>query len=279
MRIQSNGGSPSGRRFDICYGRGGCRDNRSVTSPGDSKPSQRVAFWQSVARFQADKVTPWLALRNALGIALPLAVGAAAGATSSGVVMSTGALNVAFSDNFDPYSRRGRRMFLSSVIVGVAVFAGTVSGNHPASAVAVETWWSLAAGRLAALTTTAADIGVMSLVVLVVFAAQPMPPDRALSAGLLAFAGGVLQTLLSLALWPFRRYDPERRALADLYLELARSSASPGVATDAPTASAHSMQAQTALATLGQNHSIEAERDLSIRSQAQRIRRPLLMLA
>ncbi len=249
-----------------------------MTSPRDSKPSQWVAFWQSVARFQADKVTPWLALRNALGIALPLAVGAAAGATSSGVVMSTGALNVAFSDNFDPYSRRGRRMFLASVIVGVAVFAGTVSGNHPASAVAVETWWSFAAGLLVALNTTAADIGVMSLVVLVVFAAQSMPPDRALSAGLLAFAGGVLQTLLSVALWPFRRYDPERRALADLYLELARSSASPVVATDAPTASAHSMQAQTALATLGQNHSIEAERYLSLLSQAERIRLTLLML-
>ena len=192
--------------------------------------------------------------------------------------MSTGALNVAFSDNFDPYFRRGRRMFLASVIVAVAVFAGTVSGNHPASAVAIETVWAFAAGLLVALNTTAADIGVMSLVVLVVFAAQPLPPDRALFAGLLAFAGGLLQTLLSIALWPFRRYDPERRALADLYLELARSAAAPVVATDAPTASAQSVQAQTTLATLGQNHSIAAERYLSLLSQAERIRLSLLML-
>lgn len=250
----------------------------SVTSPRNSKPSPWTAFWQSVARFQAEKVTPWVGLRNALGIALPLAVGAAAGAAPSGVVMSTGALNVAFSDNFDPYSRRGRRMFLASVIVAVAVFAGTVSGNAPASAVAIETVWAFAAGLLVALNTTAADIGVMSLVVLVVFAAQPMPPERALSAGLLAFAGGMLQTLLSVALWAFRRYDPERRALADLYLELARSSASPVVATDAPPASAQSVQAQTTLAALGQNHSIEAERYLSLLSQAERIRLSLLML-
>jgi Predicted membrane protein len=249
-----------------------------VTSPRNSKPSPWTAFWQSVARFQAEKVTPWVGLRNALGIALPLAVGAADGAVPSGVVMSTGALNVAFSDNFDPYSRRGRRMFLASVIVAVAVFAGTVSGNAPASAVAIETVWAFAAGLLVALNTTAADIGVMSLVVLVVFAAQPMPPERALSAGLLAFAGGMLQTLLSVALWAFRRYDPERRALADLYLELARSSASPVVATDAPPASAQSVQAQTTLAALGQNHSIEAERYLSLLSQAERIRLSLLML-
>src|SRR5260370_12892731 len=152
----------------------------NATSPRDSKPSPWITFWKSVIRFQPEKISPWLALRNALGIALPLAVGAAAGATSSGVVMSTGALNVAFSDNFDPYSRRGRRMFRASVIVGVAVFAGTVSGNHPASAVAMETLWAFAAGLLVALNTTAADIGVMSLVVLVVFAAQPMPPERAL---------------------------------------------------------------------------------------------------
>ena len=114
-----------------------------MTSPRDSKPSPWVAFWQSVVRFQAEKISPWLALRNSLGIALPLAVGAAVGAVASGVVMSTGALNVAFSDNFDPYSRRARRMFLASVIVAVAVLAGTVSGNHPASAVAIETLWAL----------------------------------------------------------------------------------------------------------------------------------------
>src|SRR5947207_10122852 len=31
-----------------------------------------TAFWQSVTRFQKEKVTPWMALRNALGIAIPL---------------------------------------------------------------------------------------------------------------------------------------------------------------------------------------------------------------
>jgi len=34
-----------------------------------------VTFWKSVARFQSGKIAPWIAARNALGIAAPLAAG------------------------------------------------------------------------------------------------------------------------------------------------------------------------------------------------------------
>ena len=220
-----------------------------------------------------------MALRNAVGIAIPLTVGAATGAISSGVTMSVGALNVAFSDSSEPYAQRGGRMLRASIVVAIAVFAGAVSARNTATSVAVATVWACAAGMLVALGQAAADIGALSLVVLVVFAAQPMPPEKAALAGLLAFAGGLLQTLLAVVLWPVRRYDPERRALADLYLELARAAASPVAATDAPPASAQSIQAQTALATVGQNHSVEAERYRMLLSQAERIRLSLLALA
>jgi uncharacterized membrane protein YccC len=238
-----------------------------------------VAFRQSVTSFQSDKVAPWLALRNALGITIPLAVGAATGAVSGGVTMGMGALNVAFSDSSEPYAQRGFRMLRASVIVAIAVFAGALSGRHVATSVAVATGWAFAAGMLVALGQAAADIGALSLVVLVVFAAQPMPPEKAALAGLLAFAGGLLQTLLALVFWPLHRYDPERRALADLYLELARAAASPVTASDAPPASAQSTQAQAAIGTHGQNHSLEAERYRLLLSQAERIRLSLLTLA
>ncbi len=238
-----------------------------------------MAFRQSVIGFQAEKVTPWLALRNTIGIAMPLAVGAATGSISSGVVMGMGALNVAFSDSSEPYAQRGWRMLRASMVVATAVFAGAVSGGELVTSVAVATVWAFAAGMLVALGQAAADIGALSLVVLVVFAAQRMPPERAAFAGLLAFGGGLLQTLLAVVLWPVRRYDPERHALADLYLELARAAASPVSATDAPPASSQSTQAQEAIATLGQNHSIEAERYRSLLSQAERIRLSLLTLA
>ena len=53
------------------------------------------------------------------------------------------------------------------------------------------------AGMMVSLGTTPGDIGTVSLVVLVVFAAQPMAPQKALISGLLATAGGLFQTLLS----------------------------------------------------------------------------------
>ena len=45
-----------------------------------------------------------MALRNALGVAMPLAIGIALGNPSGGVMAATGALNVAFSDGKDPYA-------------------------------------------------------------------------------------------------------------------------------------------------------------------------------
>jgi len=242
------------------------------------KPSAWAAFRQSVTRFQKEKVAPALALRNSLGVAIPLVVGAAAGSILSGVAVSTGALNVAFADSSDPYLQRARQMLRASVLVSIAACVGALSASHHGVASVVSTLWAFAAGMLVALSTAAADIGVISLVVMVVFQAQPLTPAQALNAGLLAFAGGLLQTALSVALWPLRRYDPERRVLSDLYLELSRAVESPIHSSAAPPASAQSTQAQLALSAPGQL-SIQAERYRSLLSQAERIRLSLLALS
>ncbi len=241
-------------------------------------PQRRSAFWQTILRYQRDKVDPWLALRNTLGVALPLAAGVAFGTLSGGIVVATGALNVAFSDSQEPYSQRARRMLTASLLIGFAVLGGSLCGHHHATAILVATAWAFAAGMLVALSTTAADLGTLSLVVLVVFAAFPMSLEKAAISGLLAFAGGLLQTLLAVAFWPLRRYQPERRALADLYLELSGAVAAPVQATEAPPASEQSTQAQNSLAALDHDHSIEAER-YRLLSQAERTRLSLLAMA
>src|SRR6267378_3343932 len=139
-----------------------------------------TAFWRSLVRFQADKVAPWLALRNTLGVALPLAAGVAAGTVSAGLVVGTGALNVAFSDSEEPYAQRARRMLASSALVGLAVFAGSLTGRSPVIAIAIAATWAFAAGMMVALSTAAADLGAISLVTMVVFAAVPQHPERAM---------------------------------------------------------------------------------------------------
>ncbi len=247
-----------------------------VASPTEH-PNAWASFWQTVIRYDAAKVTPWLALRNAIGVALPLVAGVAADQLSAGLVAGTGALNVAFSDSQEPYRQRARRMLAASVLVGFAVFAGALCGRSPVIAVATAAVWAFAAGMLVALSSAAADLGTVSLVVLVVYGAFPMSPEKAVLSGLLAFGGGLLQIALAVALWPLRPYAPERRVVGELYRELARAAASPGRATEAPPASAQSTQAQSALATL--DHSVEAERYRSLLSQAERMRLSLLTLA
>jgi uncharacterized membrane protein YccC len=243
-------------------------------------PTAWAAFWQNVRRFQSDKVTPWLGFRNALGVALPLAAGAALGSISAGLAMSTGALNVSFRDSDAPYVQRARQMLVGSLVAGLTVFAATLCGHSNAIALALTTVWAFGAGMLVAVSQPAADLGVMSLVMLLVYSAVPLNPERAALAGLLALAGGLLETALSLALWPLRRYAPERRALGNLFVELSRAAASPPEhAAQSPPATAQSLAAQNALATLDQDHSVESERFRLLLIQGERMRLSLLALS
>src|SRR5881394_95552 len=74
------------------------------------------AFWRVLTRFDSSKLSPYLALRNSVGVVLPLAAGFALNMPRGGVVVASGALNVAYSDGSDPYAQRARRMLSSSVL-------------------------------------------------------------------------------------------------------------------------------------------------------------------
>jgi uncharacterized membrane protein YccC len=241
-------------------------------------PSTKL-LWEMVTRLQRDRIAPWIGLRNAIGVGLPLAVGVAAGSIPMGLAVAVGALNVAFSDSAEPYSIRGWRMLAASVLVGFALAVGEAVGAYPAADIAVTIAWAFAAGLLVALSQNAADLGAVSLVTLLVYSAVPATPERAVLAGLLAFAGGLLETGLALAAWPVRRYVPQRNALASLFTELARIAETPVNALTAPPASAESQGAQQVLAALHRDHSIQGERYRALLSQAERIRLSLLMLA
>jgi uncharacterized membrane protein YccC len=220
-----------------------------------------------------------MGLRNAVGVTAPLAAGAAVGALPLGLSMAAGAMNVAFSDSSVPYLQRAKRMLAASVVVGLGVSVGSTCGSNGALTLVVAAGWAFAAGMLVALDQTAADLGLISLLTLLVFAGVPLPFDQALIAGTLAFCGGVLQTALAVASWPLRRYAPERRALADLFRELAASASSAPSATQAPPATAQSTYAQDTLATLDRDRSLEAERYRALLSQAERMRLGLLVLS
>ena len=195
-------------------------------------------FWRTVVRVQKEKVRPWIGLRNAAGVILPLAVAAAAGSLASGLAMATGALNVSYSDSDVPYGVRLRYLLSASVLVGFAVAAGSLAASNGFARIFLICAWAFAAGMLACLNPAIADMGIISLVTLLIWASTPLRPNNAVIAGLLASAGGLVQTLAALRPFPMKRYGPERRALSDFFLELSRSIASPAPATEAPPASA-----------------------------------------
>lgn len=237
------------------------------------------AFWHTVTRFDSSKIIPLPALRNALGMVLPLAVGVAAGNATGGLIACVGALNVAFSDGTDPYRYRARRMCAASVLVALAVFAGGWCGRSESLAVALIAACAFVCGMMVAVGPAAGDIGGITLVTLIVFSAHGMSAAAALQSGALALAGGLVQTAFALALWPLRRYQPERNALAAFYRELGREAGRHAEISEAPPGSAQSTEAQTALAGLGGDRSIDAERCLALLSQAERIRLVLLTLS
>jgi uncharacterized membrane protein YccC len=246
------------------------------------KDPPSLSVWRSLGanltRFQKEKVTPWIALRNSLGVVVPLAIGVHESAAAVGIALATGAMNVSYSDSHDPYLLRWRKMLTASVLVGVAVFAGALFGHNHLLACVIAGLWAFASGMGVALSTSAADLGVISVVTLVVYSAVPQTPERAIYAGLLAFAGGLFQTLLAVAFWPLRRYTAERRAVGELYLGLSRIATAPIEVLQSPPASGPITQAQTTLASLNLDHSIPAERYRSLLNQAERIRLSLLLL-
>jgi uncharacterized membrane protein YccC len=243
-----------------------------------SAPSKWSVFWATVTQFEAAKMNPWLGLRNAIGVALPLAGGIVAGQPVAGALMSTGALNVCFSDASDPYGQRARRMLTSCFLCAFSITVGALSGNSTPAAVFLTAVWGFTAGMMVAVGTAAADLGTVSLVSLVVFHARPMNLEDACLAGLAALCGGLLQTGLSLLFWPVRKYELERRELGKLYHELAAIPKAPVDGLDAPRASSQITSARQALALVARQHTLEADRCLSLLNQAERIRLSLLTL-
>ena len=100
------------------------------------EPRALKAFWRTIQRLDKSKLNSrWMALRNALAVALPLGIGTAIHFPLGAVAVATGALNVSYSDGRDPYSQRARRMLAWSFLGAVAVFTGSVTGKYHFAAI------------------------------------------------------------------------------------------------------------------------------------------------
>ncbi|HWF47645.1 MAG TPA: FUSC family protein [Bryobacteraceae bacterium] len=239
----------------------------------DTPPSAWTSLAETITRFDKTKVTPLLAMRNALGVAFPLGLGLALGHPLGAAAVATGALNVSFSDGYEPYPVRARKMLLWSAMGAIAIFSGSVAGWSNWASIILAAIWAFAAGMAVALGTKPGDLGLNTLTIVVVFSARPLSWQSAAEVALLAFGGGLIQMAFSLSLWPVRRYHPERKALGSLYADLTRLA-------EAPEADATKAAPQSdLLSDSGGNHTLEEERFQLLFDQAERVRLSLFMLS
>ena len=233
-----------------------------------------VALWRSFRRVDKAKINDWwIALRNALAVAIPLAVGIEMGNPLAAVAVAIGGLNVSYSDGRDPYYQRAQRMLLWSFLSAAAVFVGSITGQLRFGSLLTAVAWAFTAGMMLAIGTRAGDLGLNTLVTVIVFEARgSTTPLGALYSGLLVLAGGLLQAALALLFWPLRANKPQLLAIGQAYRDLA-SEVDPDpdtltfVAMRVP-----STQVQDTLTALGRDHSVEGERFRLLFDQADRLR-------
>jgi uncharacterized membrane protein YccC len=178
---------------------------------------------KSLLKLKPRDVPPIVALRNTAAVTLPLVAGLATGHLDIGVGISVGALNTMFSDQPGPYRLRLRRMLIAAFAAGISAFVGYTMGASDALIGVASLIWGFGGGLLVALSPEAARIGLTSMILLVITAADPRSPGEAIGPAILFCIGGLLLTAFSIAAWPLQRYRPERFALAQLCRDLAVS--------------------------------------------------------
>ena len=242
-------------------------------------PGSLRGLWGVIKHFERSKMSLSLALRNTAGVVIPLIVGYAIGMPRGGLAFGSGALNVSYSDGHDAYAQRAKRMLAAAAWCSIAVLLGGLTAQHFVAAVIVATVWAFIAGMLVALGQAAGDVGVISAVTLVVYAAQPLTPHQAIQAAALALGGGVVQTLFSILLWPVQRHAPERRVLAELFIALAHAAGQPAEAAKSPSSTLEITRAQEALSGFQRDKDLESLRFRSLLNQAERARLGLATVA
>jgi uncharacterized membrane protein YccC len=178
---------------------------------------------RSAVQINRDQVTVEVAVRATIGVVLPLIVFGIAGHPQTGAAASVGALVAGFASFQGTYRSRAGVVVATCLTMFLSVFVGATVGHVLGIDIVVVGLWGFAAGLLVSLGQSAATVGLQSAVLLMVYSQFKFTPVAALRAAGIVFAGGMLQTLLIIVLWPFRRYPAERRALANVYAQLAQN--------------------------------------------------------
>ena len=245
----------------------------------------------------ASGVTPWaflagllhldmrkrngpMAVRNAVGVAIALAVGLMVNHHLITVGLSIGALMTSFSDSALPYRRRAEHLLAASACVAAMILVGTQAADIWPVAMAITALVRFTSALAVCLGAEAGDIGLAAIVTITVFSARSVTWDAACTLALSGLFGGLIQTACSLLMMPFNPYAPQRQMLATYFSELAD--------WIQPTADGESTLAGNSLsqpppsidnpAALDDDFSIQGQRIRSLVTQGERVAIQLMRL-
>ncbi len=182
---------------------------------------------RDVVRLDRSRLAIATALPGAIGFALPLLIGLAAGRPTDGIVASTGALIVGFANLGGGYRARAATLLATSAAITVASFLGGLVATDVVLTIAALGAWGFAGGLLVALGRSAGFVGMLSTWALLLTSDLGLHGAWTLDTTALIAAGALLQTLIAIAAWPLRGLAPERQAVADAYDALAAYALTP----------------------------------------------------
>ena len=192
------------------------RSGRAFLAAELSRPG-----WLDFGAFRWRDLAVGQAVRAALGVVTPLAVGVAVSRVEYGSFAALGALPAGFV-SFRGVSRtRVMAVLCAAGGMAISTFAGATAGHQPWLLVPLVFAWAYATGLLASLGPTVLAVTLQWPVALLIGSAIPLSPaDAAVRAGLV-LAGGLWQCLLVISSWALRSGSAERSALAATYTALA----------------------------------------------------------
>ena len=211
-------------------------------------------------RFEREGLKLQWGVRFALGVGIPLFIGAATGDLIEAVAISGGALMVGLTDSGGPYRGRVRAMLITCVSVAVCTFVGELAGHNAIVLVALLAVASFGAGMFIALGLSTYFVALMAPLTITVVSSAPADAAHALERAALAFAGGLFAIALVLVPWRAHAHLPERRAIARVYRALATWVRDPNADDRRPILEAQTAARQALDASVGVDRGAEPVR-------------------
>jgi hypothetical protein len=176
---------------------------------------------REAARVDGSAIEIGFAVRSTIGVAIVIVFSNIFHAPIAGAAGALGAMVVGFASRQGVYRTRATAMVVTSFAMALSAFAACLTHESLLASIILALAFGYAYGVFASLGNTATTIAVNSAVALAIFGSVSLSPAEAAYQCSFVIAGGLLQTVLLVVLWPFERFSNERTVLATAFRSLA----------------------------------------------------------